>query len=87
MNKQIEKCCVIKFIVIANEQSSLFQYNCPFPDDFWLNSGPLFFYTGNEGPIESFMNNSGFIFTLAKQFNALVVFAEHVSLCVSHDLE
>ena len=25
------------------------------------------------------MDNSGFVFTLAKQFNALVVFAEHVS--------
>ena len=39
----------------------------------------MFIYTGNEMPIESFMNNSGFIFTLAKEFNALVVFAEHVS--------
>ena len=50
-------------------------------DEYWSGSGPLFFYTGNEAPIENFMNNSGFIFTLAKQFNALVVFAEHVSLC------
>ena len=39
----------------------------------------MFFYTGNRGPIETFMNNSGFIFTLAKEFRALVVFAEHVS--------
>ena len=51
-----------------------------FIDDNWQNSGPLFFYTGNEGAIEGFMENSGFIFTLAKQFNALVVFAEHVSI-------
>ena len=48
-------------------------------DTYWGGSGPLFFYTGNEGPIDNFMNNSGFVFTLAKQFNALVVFAEHVS--------
>ena len=55
---------------------------CFFPcllDTYWQGSGPLFFYTGNEGPIDNFMDNSGFVFTLAKQFNALVVFAEHVS--------
>ena len=39
----------------------------------------MFFYTGHEGPIDTFMNNSGFLFTLAKGFSALVVFAEHVS--------
>ncbi len=50
-----------------------------FSDTYFKNSGPLFFYTGNEGPIESFMDNSGLVFTLAQEFNALVVFAEHVS--------
>ena len=38
----------------------------------------LLFYSGNEGPIESFYENTGFIFELAKEFQALVVFAEHV---------
>jgi len=39
---------------------------------------PIFFYCGNEGPIEDFWKNSGFITeSLAKQFNALVVFGEH----------
>ena len=55
-------------------------------DDNWLNSGPLFFYTGNEGPIEGFMDNSGFIFALAKEFNALVVFAEHVRKSYNADV-
>jgi hypothetical protein len=39
--------------------------------------GPLLFYTGNEGDIVNFYQNTGFIFTLAEQFGALVVFCEH----------
>jgi len=33
--------------------------------------------TGNEGPIDSFYGNSGFVFEAAQKFDALVVFAEH----------
>ncbi|XP_797434.4 dipeptidyl peptidase 2 [Strongylocentrotus purpuratus] len=47
-------------------------------DDYWQKgSGPIFFYTGNEGAIESFFDNTGYIFDIAPEFGALVIFAEH----------
>ena len=51
-----------------------------FADKWWApGKGPIFFYTGNEGPITEFWEATGFIFEIAPQFGALVVFAEHVS--------
>jgi pimeloyl-ACP methyl ester carboxylesterase len=46
---------------------------------YWnKETGPIIFYAGNEGDIWTFFDNSGFMTTtLAKEFGAITVFAEH----------
>lgn len=47
-------------------------------DYYNKDSGPILFYSGNEGGVWNFYNNSGFITeTLAKEMGAIVIFAEH----------
>lgn len=39
--------------------------------------GPILFYTGNESPIDEYVNNTGLMYALAPKLGALLVFAEH----------
>jgi hypothetical protein len=41
------------------------------------NKNPIFFYTGNESPIDEYVNNTGLIWELGPKFKALIVFVEH----------
>jgi len=38
---------------------------------------PIFFYTGNESPVETYANHTGLMWSLGPKYKALLVFAEH----------
>ncbi|VEU36390.1 unnamed protein product [Pseudo-nitzschia multistriata] len=40
-------------------------------------TAPIFFYTGNESPLEQYINQTGLMWELAPRFGAKIVFAEH----------
>ncbi|XP_017400421.1 lysosomal Pro-X carboxypeptidase isoform X1 [Cebus imitator] len=47
-------------------------------DKYWKeNGGSILFYTGNEGDIIWFCNNTGFMWDVAEELKAMLVFAEH----------
>uniref|UniRef100_A0A8C6XF57 Lysosomal Pro-X carboxypeptidase n=1 Tax=Naja naja TaxID=35670 RepID=A0A8C6XF57_NAJNA len=47
-------------------------------DQHWKkDTGSILFYTGNEGDIAWFANNTGFMWNVAEEFDAILVFAEH----------
>lgn len=56
-----------------------FQQRYLINDSFWggaAENAPIFVYTGNEGNIEWFAHNTGFLLQSAPHFRALVVFIE-----------
>ena len=48
-------------------------------DDFVDSSKPpsIFLYTGNESPVEEYVNNTGLMYELAPKHNSLLIFVEH----------
>jgi len=54
-----------------------FQQKVLYNDDYFVEGGPIMMYAGNEGDIEVFVENSGEVWDFAKEFDGLVVFAEH----------
>ncbi|NWZ44244.1 PCP carboxypeptidase, partial [Brachypodius atriceps] len=60
------------------DENRTFQQRYLVADQHWKkDSGPILFYTGNEGDIEWFCNNTGFMWDVAEELNAMLVFAEH----------
>ncbi|XP_030548563.2 lysosomal Pro-X carboxypeptidase-like [Rhodamnia argentea] len=62
------------------ESYQTFQQRYLINSTFWggpRRNAPIFVYTGNEGDIEWFAQNTGFVFETAPRFHALLVFIEH----------
>jgi len=57
-------------------------------DTWWKGpDSPVFFYTGNEGDITLFAQNTGLMWELAPTYGALLVFGEHrrvLRVCLRH---
>lgn len=65
--------------MIINWLHLFFFLNSYLINDSYVHNGdgPILFYTGNEGDIELFAQNTGFMWEMAPELNALLVFAEH----------
>mmetsp|Transcript_25947 Transcript_25947/g.26155 ORF Transcript_25947/g.26155 Transcript_25947/m.26155 type:complete len:525 (+) Transcript_25947:88-1662(+) len=79
---QIEKCelrLISQPIDHFSFSDSIGNYNQRvfFSKEFYAVGGPLFFYTGNESPVEAYIRNTGFMWESAKSMKGLIVFAEH----------
>ena len=67
----------------APESYGTFQQRYLLSDRYWGGAGlrsPIFVYCGNEGDIEWFANNTGFLWEIAPTYQALVVFPEVFTL-------
>ena len=73
----------------ARGQSDKFSLRYLVNDEHWdPATGPILFYSGNEGDIYSFYYNSGFMTeTVAEETKGLIVFGEHRYFGVSYPFE
>jgi hypothetical protein len=46
--------------------------------------GPILFYTGNESPVEEYINDTGLMWELGESMSALLIFVEHRYEPLSH---
>lgn len=83
----IQSSCGFKYTVKSFDvllDHFTFTDNATFPIRYLFNDSyvqdhksPILFYTGNEGDIELFAENTGFVWRAAQELSGMVVFAEH----------
>lgn len=62
----------------GQDPSATFKMKVLSLDTYFKPNGPILVYLGNEGEIEAFYNNTGFIReTLAQRFNGIAIYVEH----------
>lgn len=69
---------ILDHFTFLPKSSKVFYQKYLINDQYWNKDGggPIFVYTGNEGNIDWFAVNTGFMFDIAPKFNALLVFIE-----------
>lgn len=70
---------ILDHFTFLPKSSKVFYQKYLINDQYWHKEGggPIFVYTGNEGNIDWFAVNTGFMIDIAPKFNALLVFIEH----------
>ncbi|KAJ8899114.1 hypothetical protein K2173_010470 [Erythroxylum novogranatense] len=71
---------ILDHFTFTYQSYQTFQHRYLINDSYWggaSSNAPIFVYTGNEGDIEWFAQNTGFMFDVAPHFKALLVFIEH----------
>ena len=68
----------------AGHGATFQQRLCINEDSFAGEGSPILFYTGNESPVDEYVNNTGLMWELAEDLGALIVFAEHRYEPLSH---
>lgn len=61
----------------TTSNSTTFKIRYMVNGNYHIKGGPIFIYTGNEGDISMFVENTGFLCEISPVFNALLVFVEH----------
>jgi len=74
-------CAFLDHFHVPAEHSPTYQQRYCVYDEY-VETGskkpaPIFFYTGNESPLEQYINNTGLMWELAPEFHAEVIFVEH----------
>lgn len=69
---------ILDHFTFLPKSSKVFYQKYLINDQYWdkEGGGPIFVYTGNEGNIDWFAVNTGFMIDIAPKFNALLVFIE-----------
>ncbi|KAL3566892.1 hypothetical protein D5086_032307 [Populus alba] len=68
---------VLDHFTFQPKSSKIFYQKYLVNSNYWHRGAPIFVYTGNEGDIEWFAANTGFLLDIAPKFRALLVFIEH----------